>query len=192
VKKSIILSFVILFSSHAISGISSTQFYGYYQTQAIIKQRVYTEDSQFTIGDYLGSKDLGLLLGASSGDGLDSGFRNGLPNATNMSLWRVAMTGLANDWSNVCVDSYVKQNELNTEAIAIFKAICDWPSSTARNKEGLERLWLLIMGYQAPHEEFEIWSDYFMQDKFKKLSGQEAVDQLSYSILLNPYFLLRN
>ena len=174
--------------------ILSSQFWGYDAINAILKERLFIENTKFSFENFVGSAELGKLLGYHAGDGIDDGFRNGDPNPTNMALWNLGFSSLASWFGQVCDERQPEDEifkEIQTDVVSAMKAFCAWPAEGSRNNENLARLWEIVVGYDSPESEFVAWRDFLMSDEYSQESGKVVLEEALKMAWLNPYFLLR-
>ncbi|HEX4923203.1 MAG TPA: hypothetical protein VFV50_03925 [Bdellovibrionales bacterium] len=171
---------------------AGSQFHGYDVINRNLRARLFKTGSEFSFGKYIGSEQLGVILGQYVGDGNEMNFVNGNPNATNMALWHVGLMALAKDLARLCSSgSTIQAEALNPKFAAAFAAVCDWPAASARSDSSLLAFWVSVMSYDAPESEYTAWKDYFQAQEFSNAGGEKIIEGLLATIFLNPYFLLR-
>ena len=79
---------ITIFLSLLLTGSDSSQFFGYEITNNTIKTRLFVPNSKISLGEFIGSEKLGILLGSYEGDGLEMSFENGEPNSNAASFTR--------------------------------------------------------------------------------------------------------
>lgn len=183
------------------------EYRGYVAINQIIRTRFFvSEDSSksFSLGRYFGEyyeSDSGLstLLGGFSGEALNNDFRNGTPNAMNILLWQIAFSGFAGDVAAYCGTDYNpvylgNSIKYNDPFAARLKSLCAWPAAEAKTEENLLKLWLAVMNFDAPREEFEAWRDFFLASNspFANAPPKDAIKAMLRAMLLSPYFLLEH
>lgn len=186
------------------TGISTGQLRGYFAVEADIKNRMLapTLRDKFFLGDYLGDKDIrsgqvtGLsgFLGSYQGEKDSNKYRSGDPNALNMMLWNIVISGIATDASQHCLADGKPLAFRDTQFSTQLTKICTWPSPDAAQPETLAGLWDTVMGYDVPKSEFNSWKNAILSadSPMLKLSGADATYALVKSILMNPYFLIQH
>jgi hypothetical protein len=172
-----------------------THFKGYVEITKAINDRLFKSPGSFDFKRYLGGEgttDLSPLLGVYEGEGVDGGFRNGAPNATNMFLWYYSLSSFAKSVASACTRSPEPMVEgLNATFLSAVKAFSAWPEASARSDEAFLGLWRSTMGYDAPDSEFEAWKEFFRGPGYAGATPPALVRELLVSVLMNPHFLLR-
>lgn len=179
------LLFFFLLTSPARAGVG--EYRGFVAAQNIIAERLMA--GPFMFYDYVGSQ-YGLLnlMGYYDPNG-ENAFRNGEPNAINTLIWQMALDAFAKDMAGHCEGrSRLLLQPLFQSTLA---TICRWPAPEAQSEPAMRMLWLSVMSYDAPEEEYLAWRDFFLRSSFASRPASEAVPALLFSILYNPHFLLR-
>lgn len=168
------------------------EYRGYVAAQNLLAERLLLEgqpDRPFSFYPYTDNQG-GLLnlLGFYQSTGENS-FRNGQPNAINTLVWQLVLQGFANDLADHCRG----QSSLLLQPVfqSTLATVCRWPAPEAQEESTMRMLWLSVMGYDAPEEEFLAWRDFFLRSSYAAKPAAEAVPALLFSILYNPHFLLR-
>ncbi len=178
----------------ASAKILSSQFWGYEAINSVLKERLFIENTKFSFGSFVGSPELGKLLGYYSGDGVEDGFRNGDPNPTNMALWNLGFTSLATWMSQVCDETQPDDavfKELQADVVSSLQALCSWPADGARNEANLARIWEILIGYETPESEYLAWTNYLLSNEYANEKGKVVLQEALTMAWLNPHFLLR-
>jgi len=183
---------------------------GYLAINALVMDRMIVEQPWFNIGYYLNGfsfssgddtvEGLPALLGHYEGNGLDSGFRNGKPNAINVVLYHLLMSSLAVDLASRCAtgsptpppapDRPGPMITLRPEFRAAIAPVCAWPETTAMSDEALLGLWLAVMKFDAPSTEFAAWKE-FVRSEYSSRTAAESLPDMLLAILMNPHFLIQ-
>lgn len=174
----------------------ASEFRGYVETNQLIRERLIDSDSRFEIGSLISERynDFGTsildLLGTYKSSGVSLGFKNGQPNSANMLVWKMILSEFSNQIGGLCygADAHI----FNDAFKKIVVPICDWSKDSARSEDNLKALWLAIMDYDAPEEEYQIWRDFFLKDEWRAAQPSDVVSAMTASILMSPYFLLRD
>lgn len=162
--------------------------------------------------NFFGSdNDLGALLGRYVVVNGNGEFQNGTPNAMNMSLWFLVMSGMAGDVAKVCdpppdpnappppggggfnggFGGFNQPLEWKDTFKPKVVALCDWPADAAKAETAMSAYWKAIMGFQAPAAAQTAWRDEFTANPaYATLKGKAAVRELTLAILMQPHFLL--
>jgi hypothetical protein len=183
------------------------EYRGYVEINQTLRTRLLesgTASYWFSLGRYIGENSdrfdgLPVLLGGFSGEATNNDFRNGNPNAMNMLLWQIALSGLAGDVAGSCGTN---NNPLklgfaykyNDQFAARLKKLCAWPAVEAKTEDNLLKLWLSVMSFDAPKQEYEAWRDFFLASSspFANSPSKDAVKAMMRAMLLSPYFLLEH
>ena len=185
----------------ADDGGQAAQFKGYTEANRLIKERIADSTNGFELGKYLGepvaepsATGLLALLGTYIGSGTDAEFRNGDPNAMNLILWYIALSGFATDVASHCATT---PNPGAPNLLATFetalKPVCAWPADSAKTDAVPQALWLALMEFDAPETEYQAWKQYFVSDPvLSQATAPKALSAMILAALYNPYFLLRN
>jgi hypothetical protein len=191
ILRGLVLVFACVFSVRA-----AEEFRGYSSVNQLLQERLMRPGSVFELGQFLGqrysegeSNLLDLMGTYKSGLWGSPGFKNGQPNALNMLLWHLVLSGLSQDMGRVCADE--QKVEYSDEWLEVLKNICAAPQGHALGGDQLLQFWLAAMGYDAPRSEFEQWQAFVNAPELVSLPRPEAVEWMSLALLNNPYFLLR-
>lgn len=187
-------------SKLASGGIPIGQFRGYESISEVVKQRLLDpldpSTDVFELGIFLGTRDaqsLPALLGAFSGDGPENTYRNGIPNAMNTAVWYLVAQRLSKQMSSYCTDPapvFGADYKLSPEVVLLVQKVCQWP---ATSDDDLGLYWDRVMGAFAPPSEREAWLALLGELRPLEAIGGETVLKLgSETLLLNPYFHLKN
>ena len=186
-----IVSLALLFSTPAFSATSS-EFRGYFSVNQILRERLFLPGTEFELGRYvaqsystLGGSLLDLLGTYKSSGGK---FNNGIPNALNMLLWHVLLSGLSADVGKICTREPTL--DFTPTFVNSVLPLCNWPNGIARGEAVLLNFWLTVMSYDAPLTEYGEWKA-FLADPEASFQGAEAVEWITLSVLNNRYLLLK-
>ncbi|HEX4924928.1 MAG TPA: hypothetical protein VFV50_12620 [Bdellovibrionales bacterium] len=183
--RDLILPFLfVLFGAGGVAAQTASPYWGYAAIERTLNARIGARGDSFQMYMYVGPGPVS-LLGTYQG----GAFRNGLPSPTNLMLWKIAMTGIARDIAKTCMAQ--EQERFNAEFLAAVSHLCRWPAASAQTDAVLEDLWLALMGYSAPEEEYLAWRGFLKSDYMQKLDAGQAVTAMATAILMNPHFLLR-
>ena len=188
---------IFIVSTLCLLGASAqaTRLRGYVETNNLVLLRVMKAPTDFELGNYLGVKytlqdnNLLDLLGTYKAFGQVSGFQNGQPNAVNTLLGYLLMQGLSADLGAQCGLKPIDL-PLNADFKNNLVSLCQGLTSARQSESSLMQFWLLVMGYDAPMSEYQIWRDFFLSPVWDSKSTSDWVASLSLAALLNPYFLL--
>jgi hypothetical protein len=137
------------------------------------------------------------FLGGFTEDLAYSKRQNSQPNAINMMLWHVVMFNLAGDLAEVCVDGRgsVLSHSLQRDFAPILQKVCDEVKTGRPSTEAMTALFNKVMNYQ-PYTDAELaaWLADFgraAQDREPK-AIKKHIQQMLYSMFMNPFFLLES
>jgi hypothetical protein len=165
---------------------ASARFKGLSALSTELSARIAPRDSPIELDRFMPADGLDDLVGTWSAFGSEHRFQNGMPNAVNMVLIRLAFSGFAQSLAKSCQSPQLLLNESFYDTL---EALCTWPSEEALSDQVLTSFWLAVMGYNAPQEEFEIWRK-FLLTTYSGKKPAEAIEAMTLAIMLNPYFLL--
>ena len=174
--------------------LSPALLYGYKVVEEKVAARLLRPGAVVNLSDYLdgvaghlGTSSVVDLLGAYKSADSVTNFRNGSPSAISTLLYWVAFSGLA-------ADLYHRKPGLPLQPgfETLLGQVGRWPREEAKADALLEALWLQVMGFAAPAEEFRAWRDFFRQSSYARKAGAETVPVMLATILMNPFFLLRS
>lgn len=176
-----------------------SEYKGYQDINKILKVRAFVPGADpFELYRYLGAAGVSLsaLLGQWNGFGVQSSFLNGKPNTINLILWHLALSGFAQDLARVCPDATekptFKTDSLNPLLLKSLQTLCSWPDASAKNADNLMALWMSLMGFDAPYEEFLAWQEFLHSPEMGQTPAAQALPDAITAIFLNPHFLLKN
>lgn len=151
-----------------------------------LSARIAPDEGPIELDRYMPADGLDDLAGTWSAFGTEHKFQNGMPNAVNMVLLRLAFSGFAQSLAKSCATPQVL---LNDRFYATLETLCKWPSAEAKSDKVLTDFWLGMVGYDAPQEEYGIWRD-FVLTTYGDKKAQEAIESMTLALMLNPYFVL--
>lgn len=177
------------------------EFKGYFHVQDTLKMRlVAAGNTSFQLSAYFGEAypqpgGLAYLLGAFTASGPGTEFKNGAPNSLNMLLWYMAASGFAQDLASVCDTNSPTlprfRTNLDQNAFERLRAACVLPEDEEERRAVLQRLWISVVGFDAPRQEFDVWATHFGEDpSFATFAPKDRLAAMLMAALLNPYFLL--
>lgn len=192
-------------SAHALEYGASSGFKGFPVIKRVLSERWLGDAMTLDLAIYLGegggyysSSGLTSLLGSYEGSGgsLNSTFSNGEPNVVALVLWHVIFSELAVDLASTCTSNgkhYTRAASVpvRDSLTAALKPICNWPAASARSDETLLGLWLELMSFDAPEEEYEAWRDFFKGPAYAGATYTQVVSAMVLAAYSNPHFLLR-
>lgn len=178
----------LFFVSSAAQGANVGEYRGHVEIQNRISERILL-NNPFFLGTYAdGQTGLLSLLGEHSSNGENS-FRNGRPNSINMLIWQLVLNGFVMDVQAGCAGN--SKLLFSPSFQQVLRTMCEWPSSSAQSESSMRLLWLSLMSYDAPEEEFLAWRAFFLHSSFAGRPSSEALPALLLAIVYNPHFLLR-
>jgi hypothetical protein len=178
-------------SAHADVG---SPFKGYDALNSLVRDRLIAPGKAYDVGSYLGSSQLESLLGTYQSNGLNQLFVNGSPNVLNMVLYHLALSGLAGDIGGLCgqPSTSALAGYVSADFQAALTPLCAWPAPSAKTGDVLLGFYTAVMSFDAPPEEYQAWSQFFLGPDFSARTAKDTVTAMSLTLLLNPYFLLQN
>jgi hypothetical protein len=185
VRAAVTLMLSLLIAAPAAEA-SGTRFKGLSALSTELSARIAPHDSPIELDRFMPADGLDDLVGTWANFGSEHRFQNGMPNAVNMVLLRLAFSGFAQSLAKSCKTPQLLLNESFYDTLEV---LCTWPSAQARSEPVLTAFWLSMMGYNAPQEEFEIWRK-FLLGTYADKKPAEAIEAMTLALMLNPYFLL--
>jgi hypothetical protein len=164
----------------------SSQFKGWATVWKEVSARIAPVGMPLDVDQFLPAEDMEDLLGTWSTFGSEHTFRNGAPNALNMMIWQVALSGFADAVAASCAKPRLAFNEMFQ---ATLRSACTWPSTEARSDGVLQAFWIGIAGYDAPESEYRAWRD-FLRRTYAERPAVEAVRAMTFAATMQPSFLL--
>jgi hypothetical protein len=153
-----------------------------------LSSRIATPEMPIDLTDFMPGEGLETLTGTWQPQGSEHSFQNGEPNAVNMVLMRLTFSRFAQSLSRSCESA---QYPLNDYFYDSLEALCAWPSEEARSDDVMQDFWLYLMGYNAAESEYTEWRD-FIRREYGDKPASEAIEAMTLSLMLNPYFLIQH
>lgn len=188
-------------STIKVAGGRVGQFKGQMAVTKILVARLFQHSEiGFGFSSYLGFNDsLIEIMGGYSEIGPANDFRNGTPNALNMLLWQMVISGMSEDLASSCGSPSLlargsSSYKFNESFAGRLNALCAWPNPEVKNETNFLNLWWAVQGFDAPREEFEAWRDFFLSSSspYANATHKEALTAMFKTMLLSPYFLLEH
>ena len=179
-------AFVVLLFHPAGAVAQSAQFKGWAAVSRELSIRLAPQDHPFDLDEFLPSKSMDELLGTWTTFGTEHRFRNGTPNALNMTIWHAALAGFAKAVGQSCTSPRLVFHE---RFLATLHKLCAWPAPEAKDEAVLFAFWTSVMGYNAGEREYAAWRDFFLSE-YANQPGTETVAAMTFAITMNPSFLL--
>jgi hypothetical protein len=119
--------------------------------------------------------------------------KNGEPNSFNMILLSYLMDQIAQDLSQACANPK-PQSHLPTLRLSLQKSLqnfCHWPAPLSLEEKNFDQLLSLITNFDLPLQEQQIWKKHFQSPQHFNKQPQQIIYEMTYTLLMNPYFLLK-
>jgi len=168
------------------AGAQSSQFKGLSALSRELSTRIAPKDQPLELDQFLPSEGMDDLLGTWTTFGTEHHFRNGMPNALNMTIWHVTLSGFAEAVGQSCTTSRLA---LHPKFIATLRKLCAWPAAEARDETVMLDFWTSVMGYNASVDEYAAWRDFFLRE-YAAQPAAETITAMTLAITMNPSFLL--
>jgi hypothetical protein len=180
------LTLVMLLASALPATAQTAEFKGMPTLSRELAPRLAPAGMTFDLDWYLPAPGLDYLLGKWSSFGSEHAFRNGVPNALNMTVYHATLSRFSTALGDWC-----KAPPLTFENrfAGTLWALCRWPAQEAQNDTVLLSFWVGLMGYGAPESEYQAWRAFFL-DTYRDKPARETVSAMALAIFLNPHFLL--
>ncbi len=160
---------------------------GFRKISLELSNRIAPHNQILPLNQFVPAPGIEALLGTWLTFANDHVYHNGNANPANMMIWNVIASQFADNMGQSCIQPKMT---FNSEFLASLNSLCAWPQAAAKSEEAMTGYWLLMMGYDAPEDEFLAWRDFFLKSDYASKSGTEAVKAMSFAILMNPYFIL--
>lgn len=149
------------------------------------------DSNQFEAGLY------SLLGGFSGGDTGQSKFQNGTPNGVNILVWQMGIRSLTKSMAQVCVSKQPMFDawQLKPSVFEAFAKACAMSAEqdNAVRRDTLASLWLQVLGYELPEEEYLEFIEVFASDQeLLTMAPESRLQELLIAMLLHPLHLLEN
>jgi hypothetical protein len=164
----------------------SSQFKGWAAITRELSNRIAPRGQPLDLDEFLPSESMDDLLGTWTTFGTEHHFRNGVPNALNMTIWHVALSGFAKAVGQSCT---TPQLTFHPRFIETLRTLCAWPAAESRDERVLLEFWTSVMGYNAGEEEYVAWREFFLRE-YAGRSAAETIEAMTFAITMNPSFLL--
>jgi len=185
IRFALVLAFAIgLYPARALP--QTSQFKGWAAISQELSTRIAPAGEPLDLGEFLPADDMEDLLGTWSTFGTEHTFRNGVPNALNLMIWQVTLSGFANAVGESCEkDRLVFHPRFD----AVLHKLCAWPAPAAKDEAVLLDFWLGIMGHNAGEDEYIAWREFFLT-QYRDRKPAETIAAMTLAITMNPRFLL--
>jgi len=164
----------------------TSQFKGWAAISRELSTRIAPRDEPLDLGEFLPAEDMEDLLGTWSSFGTEHTFRNGVPNALNLMIWHVTLSGFANAVGETCESERLV---FHPRFIKTLQQLCQWPLPAAKEERVLLEFWTSMMGYNAGEDEYLVWKEFFLRE-YRDGKPPETVAAMTLAITMNPRFLL--
>ncbi len=195
-KRLFILIAVFLFSM--LDAKAAAPLRGYRAYQTMLRSRLFKPTSSFELADYFSysptvALQIADLVGTFKNGTPDSRLDNAEPNSLNLLLLEFAFSQLGNSFSEFCglstPENMLFRSSTNDYVTQLMGRLCSVTTNTVEAE--LENLWLAVMSYDAPEDEYWAFKEFFLP-QVTTLQPRDFVRSTVYAILMNPYFLLEN
>jgi len=179
-------AFVALLLQPAGAMAQSSQFKGWAAVSRELSIRLAPQGHPFDLDEFLPSGSMDELLGTWTTFGTEHRFRNGTPNALNMTIWHAALAGFAKAVGQSCTSPRLMFHE---RFLTTLRTLCAWPAPAAKEEGVLLAFWTSVMGYNAGEQEYAAWRDFFLRE-YANQPATETVAAMTFAITMHPSFLL--
>ena len=164
----------------------SSQFKGWAAVSKELSIRLAPQGHPLDLDEFLPSASMDELLGTWTTFGTEHRFRNGMPNALNMTIWHAALSSFSKAVGQSCESPRLAFHE---RFLATLHKLCAWPTPAAKDEGVLFAFWTSVMGYNAGEHEYAAWRDFFLHE-YANQPATETVAAMTFAITMNPSFLL--
>lgn len=181
------LIFAIFFAPVLVFA-QAAPFKGWQAIEKELTTRIGNGPGSLGMEKYIPAPGLEAFLGTWALAGSERAFTNGLPNALNLLIWQMSLSGLGKDIAKSCTRS---DSRFNSAFRSVMSDLCKWPAPQGSDPKVLVEYWLAIMGHNAPEDEFLAWRDFFLTSSYKSKPAAESIEAMTLAMMMNPYFLLK-
>jgi hypothetical protein len=182
----LLAAFVALLLRPAGAMAQSSQFKGWAAVSRELSIRLAPQGHPFDLDEFLPSRSMDELLGTWTTFGTEHRFRNGTPNALNMTIWHAALSAFAMAVGQSCTSPRLLFHD---RFLATLHKLCAWPAPAAKDEALLLAFWTSVMGYNAAGHEYTAWRDFFLSE-YHNQPAAETIAAMTFAITMNPSFLL--
>jgi hypothetical protein len=165
----------------------NSRFKGWDAVARELSIRLAPPGESLDLDQFIPADNLEDLVGTWYRFGDEHAFQNGTPNAVNMVIWRVILSGFAAGVAETCFEPYLDFNARFTQTV---KTLCAWPAPEAKTEAVLMDFWTGVMGYDAPEAEYVAWRDFFLTSSYRDRKAYDTIEAMTLAITMNPFFLL--
>jgi hypothetical protein len=173
---------------------------GYSEINHYVKSEIVASED-FDIALYLGPKPQGFLkvidtgalhrmLGSERSDGMRTTVEGAQPNAMNMLLWNIVVSGFSSDIDNWCSGRESEMYQkfvLHENFKATILSFCD---RNTQSPDNLQELYNQVISIQKTADHERAWIR-FHNSYFDAEENKQRVHSLMYSLMYSPEFLVR-
>jgi hypothetical protein len=182
----VLAAFMSLWLAASAALAQTSQFKGWAAISRELSTRIAPKDEPLDLGEFLPAEDMEDLLGTWSSFGTEHTFRNGVPNALNLMIWHVTLSGFANAVGETCTSDRLF---FHPRFMKTLQQLCRWPLAAAKEEGVLLEFWTSVMGYNAGEDEYLVWKEFFLRE-YSDSKPAETVAAMTLAITMNPRFLL--
>ena len=163
----------------------SSQFKGWAAISKELSTRIAPKDQPLDLDEFLPSESMDDLLGTWTTFGSEHRFRNGVPNALNMTIWHVALSGFAKAVGQSCTTPRLA---FHPRFIAILHKLCVWPAAESRDETCCSSSGRASWATTRSEDEYMAWRDFFLRE-YGNQPAAETIAAMTFAITMNPCFL---
>ncbi len=121
-----------------------------------------------------------------------STLKNAEPNSFNMVLLSFLMDRIAHNLAQTCNPNDPNNfPPLKSTLQKSLSAFCDWPAPSSLEQKNFDQLLLSMTVFDFSSKEQLAWKQHFQSPSQFTKSREQIIYEMSYSLLMNPYFLLK-
>lgn len=118
--------------------------------------------------------------------------KNAEPNSFNMVLLSFLMDRIAQDLAQICNTTPFKTfAPLKPSMDKALRAFCTWPAPSALEQKNFDQFLLAMTVVDLSGKEQTAWKQHFQSPSQLTKPREQILYEMSYSLLMNPYFLLK-
>lgn len=117
--------------------------------------------------------------------------KNGNPNSYNMILYSNLIDNIAQIVADSCSTlAIVKRPDLQKSLQSTVRQLCSWPLPSATDQNVLIDFFHQITLFDYSYEEKQAWLNHFQHPDMLKKTASEVIYEMTFTLMMNPYFLL--
>ena len=116
--------------------------------------------------------------------------KNGDPNSYNMILLGVLVDNISQAIADSC-STTANGPQLLTSLKSSVDKLCAWPALSAVDENVLTEFFHKITLFDYSFEEKQAWLSHFQNPEYLNKSASDVLYEMSFTLMLNPHYLLK-